>query len=209
MRIFTEGFVLQASLILALGAQNLFIIEVALKRNHHLLAATICSICDMLLIILGVLGVSALLVKTAVFKVAIGMLGAVFLSYYALQKLIEAFKGVEMIDKQQSVLLPRRMVVLATLSFTLLNPHVYIDTFFLVGGYSTRFEAFAEKLIFGLGAGTFSTVWFFFLASFSSRFSDFLSKEINIRVTSFITGAILAYLAYGLGADSLANINLV
>lgn len=203
MKIFTQGFLLQASLILALGAQNLFIIDVGLKRNNHLLAATICAICDLLLIMIGVLGVSALLVKTDSFKVAIGLLGSLFLLYYASLKLNEAFRGSKKLPANEQTLVSKKVVVLTTLSFTLLNPHVYIDTFFLIGGYSTRFDVFSEKLIFGLGAGVFSALWFYFLAVFSSRFASILTNERNLRITSFITGVVLAYLAYKLGVESL------
>ena len=170
MSIFTEGFILQASLILALGAQNIFVINVGLKRNYHILAATICALCDVILILLGVLGVSALLVNAPIFKIIIGALGTAFLMYYAFSKLLEAYKGFSSKRMSESEQLSKKLVVMATLGFTLLNPHVYIDTFFLVGGYSTRFETLSEKLIFGLGAGAFSTIWFYFLALFSSKF---------------------------------------
>lgn len=200
--IFSQGFLLQASLILALGAQNLFVIDVGLKRNNHLLAATICSICDVALILLGVLGVSALLVKTPVFKVIIGALGALFLLYYSFLKLKEVVFGFDTKTDGESEKLSKKLVVLTTLSFTLLNPHVYIDTFFLVGGYSTRFESLNDKLTFGFGAGFFSVIWFYFLAFFSSKFSTILTKERNLKIVSFCTGILLAYLAYMLGYDA-------
>lgn len=200
--IFTQGFFLQASLILALGAQNLFVIDLGLKRNNHLLAATICSFCDVILILLGVLGVSSLLVKTPIFKVLIGILGSLFLLYYAILKIKEASTKVDTQKNDKTVLLSKKLVILSTLSFTLLNPHVYIDTFFLIGGYSTKFDQTISKLIFGLGAGFFSIIWFYLLAFFSSKFSNFLTKENNLRRVSFCTGLILAYLAYMLGIDA-------
>ncbi|EPZ49290.1 translocator protein, LysE family [Bacteriovorax sp. BAL6_X] len=200
--IFSQGFLLQASLILALGAQNLFVIDVGLKKNNHILAATICSICDVALILLGVLGVSALLVKTPIFKVGVGGVGALFLLYYSYLKLKESFFGIEMKKDGKTERLSKKLIILTTLSFTLLNPHVYIDTFFLVGGYSTKFESIKDKLTFGFGAGLFSMLWFYFLAYFSSRFSTFLTKEKNLKKVSFFTGLILAYLAYMLGFDA-------
>lgn len=200
--VFSQGFLLQASLILALGAQNLFVIDIGLKKNNHILAATICSICDVALILIGVLGVSALLVETPSFKVVIGTAGTLFLIYYSLLKLKEAICGLDNRNSGNTELLSKKLVVLTTLSFTLLNPHVYIDTFFLVGGYSTKFDSLGDKLSFGLGAGFFSIIWFYFLAFFSSRFSNVLTKEKNLRLTSLVTGLILSYLAFMLGLDS-------
>lgn len=202
MNVFIEGFLLQASLILALGAQNLFVIDTGLKKNHHLLAATICAVCDVLLIVLGVVGVSAIIVKTPVFKVFVGTIGALFLLYYSALKLVEAYKGVEVKGEDASKKMSKRLVVMATLGFTLLNPHVYIDTFFLVGGYSTRFVELLDKLKFAFGAGFFSVIWFYFLAICSSKFSGSLTKEKNIRIASFITGIVLGILSIRLGLDS-------
>ena len=206
MELFAKGFLLQASLILTLGAQNLFVIDVGLKKNNHLLAATICSICDVILIILGVLGVSAILVKTPSFKAFIGLTGALFLFYYAVLKFKEVVYGIKEESEKNKGQLTRKMVILSTLGFTLLNPHVYIDTFFLVGGFSTQYESIKEKLSFGIGAGAFSVIWFYFLAIFSSTFSELLTKERNLRVASLLTGMVLGYLAYPLGKESIIDL---
>lgn len=206
MEFFTQGFLLQASLILALGAQNIFLIDIGTKKKNHYLAAAICSVCDMALILLAVLGVSGMLVKTIEFKVAIGLLGASFLLYYAVIKLVESIKGVSSESQDsQKFALSRRLVILTTLSFTLLNPHVYIDAFFLIGGYSTRFDLAQHRLLFGLGAGVFSIVWFYFLVTFSSKFSHILTKEKNLRITSLATAVILGFLAHKLGTESIVE----
>lgn len=205
-QIFIQGFLLQASLILALGAQNLFVIDVGLKKNNHILAATICGVCDVLLILLGILGVSAFLVRTPSFKIIVGIFGALFLIYYSFLKLKEAIKGVKIKEQTEEVTSSRKLIAIASLSFTLLNPHVYIDTFFLVGGYSTRFENLTNKLIFGIGAGSFSLIWFYFLAFFSSKFSHVLTKEKNLRIISLFTGILLSYLGIRLGMDSFQEI---
>ncbi|WP_417335807.1 LysE/ArgO family amino acid transporter [Halobacteriovorax marinus] len=209
MEVFTEGFLLQASLILALGAQNLFIIDVGIKKNNHILAATICAICDVCLILLGVLGISTLLSSIPTFKIFIGVLGALFLLYYAILKLREFFVGSFDSKNKAQLVLSKKIIILTTLSFTLLNPHVYIDAFFLIGGYSTKFDFMTDKLSFGLGAGVFSIIWFYFLASFSSKFSTFLSSEKNMRCTSLATGLILTILAYKLGMESIGEIQKI
>src|SRR5271170_136620 len=87
-----QGFLLQASLILALGAQNLFVLESGLKRRRHLLVALICSICDAALITVGVAGAASLFVRVPLLKIAFGGLGVAFLVYYGLLKLKEAWR---------------------------------------------------------------------------------------------------------------------
>ena len=78
-----EGFILQASLIVALGSQNLYVIEMGIKRQHHYLIAAICALCDFILIMLGVLGISALLSRVEELKIVIGLIGVGFLTYYS------------------------------------------------------------------------------------------------------------------------------
>lgn len=198
---FLEGLLLQASLILALGAQNLFIIDISLKENYHYLAAAVCAVCDVILIFIGVLGVSVLIVKSFYFKLIVGVFGVVFLLYYAILKLKQAFSQGEIHKSVQFKRLNKKKTVLTALSFTFLNPHVYIDTFFLVGGSSARYSGQTLKIMFGAGAGTFSVIWFFSLALCSSLLSKTLSNEKNERILSLITGVILGYLALKMGVD--------
>ena len=89
-----------------------------------------------------------------------------------------------------------------SLNFTLLNPHVYIDTIFLIGGYSTKFDTHMSKFIFGIGAGAFSALWFYSVSVLSTKISIFLSKYKVSMSISLISGLLLAYVAYELGIDS-------
>lgn len=203
-----QGFILQATLILALGAQNIFVLDSGLRRNNHLLIATICSICDVILILLGVLGVSALLVHNPIFKIIIGIAGTIFLVLFAFTKLKEAYLGNILQAMNTTLKLSKSQSVLSALSFTLLNPHVYLDTFFLVGGYSTRFLAFNEKLFFGVGAALFSTIWFYFLAIFSSYFRTILMKEGSLRFLALLTGVTLLYLSFSLGREAVMELTI-
>jgi L-lysine exporter family protein LysE/ArgO len=92
MNQFIEGFLLQASLILALGAQNLFVLESGLKRQRHLLVALICSICDTVLIAVGVAGAASIFVQVPSLKICSGALGVLFLIYYGVKKILEGFR---------------------------------------------------------------------------------------------------------------------
>lgn len=202
---FIEGFLLQASLILALGSQNLFVIEMGIRRQYHYLIASICAFCDVTLVLLGVLGISALLVRVAELKIFVGFVGVGFLLYYSTLKFKEFHKGVRNTQDGQGFLTKQKATLMA-LSFTLLNPHVYIDTFFLIGGYSSRFSSEGQRLTFGVGASVFSVIWFYFLTIFSSRFSGLLQKKIFSRGLSLFSALILGYLAFKLGIEAMNDL---
>ena len=198
--IFIQGFFLQASLILALGAQNIFVLNSGLRRQHHLLVALVSSICDTLLIFVGVLGVATIFVQIPILKVGLGVAGVAFLFFYGFVKLKEAMQGVEIkLDSQQTITI--HQTILTTLGFSLLNPHVYLDTIVLVGGYSSKFEQLADRFYFGAGASVFSTLWFFGLSLLASLGSQLLSSSKAMRVISLISGIILLFLAVKLGSD--------
>ena len=201
MNEFTEGFLLQASLILALGAQNLFVLESGLKKQRHFLVASICSICDVLLIILGVMGAASVFVKVPLLKISFGIIGIVVLFYYGLRKIKEAFKN-EAHATSSSELSPSiKKTLILSLSFSLLNPHVYLDTVILIGGYSSKFLELVKRVEFGIGAGTFSIIWFFGLAFFASAMSSLLNNQKSMKVISLISGVILLGLSCKLGMN--------
>ena len=135
-------------------------------------------------------------------KIIIGFIGVAFLLYYAFAKFREFLYFSTKIRSKQSAIYSKRKVVIMSLSFTLLNPHVYIDTIFLIGRYSTKFDTHMSKFIFGLGAGAFSALWFYSLSVFSSKFSMFLMKDKVSMSVSLIPGLLLAYLSYELGIVS-------
>lgn len=198
LNIFLQGFFLQASLILALGAQNIFVLNSGLKKEHHYLVALISSLCDTLLIFIGVLGVASVFVLIPLLKIFLGLLGVLFLFYYGVLKLKEAKMGVlPLMDETKSS--HKKKAILATLGFSLLNPHVYLDTVVLIGGYSTKFENLMTRFYFGLGASLFSTLWFFSLVILASLSSQLLKNQRAMKIVSFISGTILVGLSLKLG----------
>ncbi len=203
MQIIIGGILLQASLILTLGAQNLFLIDTSIKKNNHFLAAGVCTLCDVILIFFGIFSVSEFIASSPWFKVIVSVIGALFLLSYGFIKLSEAFSNKPMDKKYSKKKSSKRQIILTTLGFTLLNPHVYLETVFVIGGISTKYSTQLDKILFGLGAGGFSLIWFYFLAIFSSHFSTFLSHQKNLRIVSFVTGGVLCYLGAGLGLEVL------
>lgn len=208
MNEYTQGFFLQLSLIFALGAQNIFVLEMGLRRNYHLMVAAICSICDVVLVLVGSLGVSKIIASVVELKIIVGIIGVFFLLYYGVLKLKHFLIFKRDTSRPIAQNSSRKKVAAMALSFTLLNPHVYIDTFFLIGGYASQFASVQSKILFAVGAGSFSTLWFFFLSSFSSKFSNLLTRESTARWISLLTGLTLVYLAYKLGLDIYEEIEV-
>ena len=195
-----QGFLLQASLILALGAQNIFVLNSGLRKKRHFLVALVSSICDTTLIFVGVLGVATFFIQYPILKISLGIAGVSFLFFYGAMKINESRNTIA-ITTTSSDTTNFWQTVFASLAFSLLNPHVYLDTIVLVGGYSSKFSVLSERLFFGLGASSFSTLWFFGLAFSASLFRSFLNNQKAMRMVSIVSGIILVLLALKLGAE--------
>lgn len=192
------GLVLQSSMILALGAQNLFVLEKGLVKDRPFLIAAICSICDVSLILMGVLGAGAFFAQNQQLALVLKLAGAAFLLKYAYGKFREAGKAsstqAQKVLKQSSL----ASIVLSTLAVSLLNPHVYLDTVVLLGGFSMKYPIFADKIYFALGAGLFSVIWFFALSFGAVYFSSALSKPKTMKLINYGASGIMTYLGVGL-----------
>lgn len=206
--IFIQGFLLQASLILALGAQNIFVLNSGLRKQNHLVVALVCSICDALLIFVGVLGVATFFIQFPFLKIGLGIVGVGFLFYYGVLKLQEAKNGPRASSAVPAVV-GLRQTILMSLGFSLLNPHVYLDTIVLIGGYSSQFDSVWRRFNFGAGAATFSVIWFYGLALLAFFASRFLNNPKSMRIVSLVSGMILLLLALKLGRDVLGWVKAV
>lgn len=204
MTIFLAGLALQASLIFALGAQNLFVLESGLRRNKHSLVALTCTICDLTLILFGVAGAGTLFVSVPFLKVVFGVAGVAFLAFYGVQKLFSKAQGMEVTQTSRA----GKKVVMQALAFSLLNPHVYLDTVVLIGGFSAKYEALTQRIQFGLGAATFSALWFFSLAYAASFLRKFLSQPKQMQWVMRGAGVILLVLAVKLGIEVVGWIKI-
>ncbi len=204
METFIQGLLLQSSLILALGAQNLFVLDCGVRKRNPLLVAITCGVCDLVLIILGVLGAAALFRAAPLIQPVIGALGVLFLFYYGFLKLREGLRStaISQTAADQSVTL--KATLIAALSFSLLNPHVYLDALVLIGGYSTKFPAMGERLLFGAGAASFSVIWFLALAFGAAAISTHLQSAKVLRGLSLASGVVLIALSFKLGTEALS-----
>jgi len=166
MRVFLEGAFLQASLIFAIGPQNIFILETGLRRDHHVLVSVVCFFCDLLLILLGVSFTGFLFLKYPLLKIILAFLGILFLFSYSILKL--NIKMIEINETNVRGKLSFKHAITSSVFFSLLNPHSYFDALVLIGGYSSKYSDQFTRIMFGFGAASFSLIWFLFLAFFAS-----------------------------------------
>ncbi|WP_226960750.1 LysE/ArgO family amino acid transporter [Thalassotalea sp. LPB0316] len=192
-----KGFVIGAGLIMPIGAQNAYVLSQGIKRNYHILAATICIICDFILMSLGVFGGGALLSSHPVIALVVTILGIVFLTVYGALffKSFYLASNEQMAEQMSPV--TKKTVIFTTLAVTLLNPHVYLDTVVLIGSISNQFDE-AERVFFLFGTLLASLTWFYMLSLGAAKMSPWLStpkvqRGINLLV-ALIMWAIAASL---------------
>ena len=184
------GFLTSLSLILAIGAQNVFVIEQGLKKQHIFLVCFICSISDLILIFLGIFLFHYFIQYfNSTIELILNILLIIFLIHFIFTK-IKSFKLKVNFDNE--VLdISKFDIFLKTLGFTYLNPHVYSDTVFFLGNFSKNL-IFNQKILFGVGASIASFVFFFLIGYLSSYFSKYAQsdkvwKVINIFIISFMS----------------------
>lgn len=166
-------------LIVAIGAQNAFVLTQGVRRNHHLAVAALCILCDGILIALGVTGVGTMVASNPTLATGAALGGAAFLSWYGFNSFLSAIKGGSLEEGDETGKTLRHTLML-TLAVTLLNPHVYLDTVVLMGSVSGQFMA-PERYFFGLGAFTASTLWFFLLSLGGQMLAPAFKREITWR----------------------------
>ncbi|MDP3479855.1 MAG: LysE/ArgO family amino acid transporter [Desulfoprunum sp.] len=177
---YIQGFGIGAGLIIAIGAQNAFVLSQGVRRQYHWLVACICFCCDALLIFAGVAGIGGAVAVHPVVLQGAAWGGAGFLFWYGARALRAAMAD-QTLRAGSSVVLSLREIVLATLAVTLLNPHVYLDTVLLLGSISGQFES-DERSIFALGACSASFIWFFALSLGGSLLAPVFAKPGAWRV---------------------------
>lgn len=164
---FTQGFALSAGLIIAIGAQNMFVLRQGLKREHVLPIVLFCAGADAILIVAGVNGLGALLALVSGLSRAMGLGGAVFLAWYGISALRRAAQPGALVVEQRAGL-SLGAALAGSAAFTFLNPHVYIDTVMLMGAVGASLPAI-ERPLFMAGAALASLTWFSALG-FGARF---------------------------------------
>lgn len=196
-----SGFLLGASLIIAIGAQNAFILRQGLLRSHVFVLCLICALSDALLIAAGVAGLGTLISRSPMLIKAVTIGGALFLYAYAVSALRRALDPHAMTAAKHGEG-DLRKAIAACLAFTFLNPHVYLDTVVLLGGLSAQFHG-TGRVAYGLGAAVSSFVWFFGLGYGARLLQPVFAKPAAWRVLDFAIATIMAGIATSLVARLL------
>ncbi|MGF7006098.1 LysE/ArgO family amino acid transporter [Aminobacter sp. BE322] len=184
-----SGFLLGASLIIAIGAQNAFILRQGLLRQHVFVLSLICALSDALLIAAGVAGLGTLISQSPRLIMAVTVGGALFLFTYAVIAFRRAMKP-EALQAARTGEARLGPAVAACLAFTFLNPHVYLDTVVLLGGLSAAYEGQA-RLAYGIGAATASFVWFFGLGYGARLLQPVFARPASWRVLDVLIGIVM------------------
>lgn len=186
------GFLTGLSLIIAIGAQNAFVIRQGLTKQHVLLVVAICAISDALLILLGVAGLGALISSLPWLLEIIRWFGVAYLTWFGVRSLKSVFRN-QSLDASGAQSASAKQVILAVLGFTFLNPHVYLDTVILLGSIGNQFGP--DKWWFALGAAIGSVVWFSSIGFGAKAASRFMSKPIFWRILDSVIAVVMFSIA--------------
>ena len=183
------GFITGLSLILAIGAQNIFVIEQGLKKQYVFLVCLICSCSDLILIFSGILLFHFFHQYFNIFvELTLNICLIIFLIYFIYSKIKSFNLSVNFnIEKKNTT---SAKIILKTLGFTYLNAHVYSDTVFFLGNFSKNF-LFDEKIYFGIGASVASFIFFFLLGYSSVYFSRYAQSD---KTWKYINGLIIGFM---------------
>ena len=192
-----QGFLLGGGLIVAIGAQNAFVLRQGLARRFVAMVCLVCALSDAALIAVGVAGVGTLVAASAGLLRAATIGGAVFLAGYGLLAVRRAFAGAALDTGPAERPASRIAALSACLAFTFLNPHVYLDTVVLVGSVSGT-HAGPARLAFAGGAVAASFVWFFALGYGARALAPLFVRPAAWRVLDLAIAAVMFALAWGL-----------
>lgn len=173
---FFQGMGTGAGLIIAIGAQNAFVLSQGVKRQFVWLVVLICAFCDAVLIFAGAAGIGTVVAENDILKTAAAWGGALFLFYYGMRSLRSAISGGALKAEGADNYGSRYGAAAATLAVTLLNPHVYLDTVVLLGSMSGQYGE-GGRYMFAFGASSASFLWFFALGIGGVILTPFFQSE--------------------------------
>ncbi len=191
---YIQGVGIGAGLIIAIGAQNVFVLTQGIRKQYQWIVPFICSFCDCILILVGTAGMGAIISANPTLGKFAGWGGAIFLIWYGGCSLRSAFRDGRL-ESDNVIRKTLKSVILTTLALTLLNPHVYLDTVVLLGSISGQFEGM-KRFAFALGACSASVCWFFTLSYAGSLLQPVFKRPITWKVLDIIIWLTMWILAY-------------
>lgn len=199
MQAFFSGLMITGGLIMAIGAQNAFVLKQGLLKQHVGLIVLTCWLCDVLLIGAGVYGMSTLIAGNVYAQTALAAAGGLFLLAYGFKSARSAWRGNNVLQLEAAMQTPPTAwkIILATLALTLLNPHAYIDAMVLIGGSAAGLNE-AAKLHFLAGSLLASGIWFVTIGFGSRLMLPLFRRARTWQVLDSLIAAMMLYLAYTL-----------
>ena len=194
-----EGYFLGGGLIIAIGAQNAYLIRQGVRGEHVFFTATLCFLSDALLIAIGTTGIGALLASDHLIRSLSAWGGAIFLIFYGFKSALALLNPKSLISFELNSSNPRGIwkITITTLALTFLNPHVYLDTIVLVGGVAAQYDE-TPRTYFTLGAILASCTWFYGLAFFSMKVAPFFETKGGIRLLDGAVCTVMWIVAFSL-----------
>ena len=194
MSAFLSGYFIGLSLILAIGAQNAFVLRQGIKQQHVLLVCTVCALSDAVLIVAGVAGFDQAVTRFPWIEPVARYGGSAFLIIYGIKNFISAVKSTSYLDASGDSESSKYKVLLTCLMFTWLNPHVYLDTVIFLGSISTQYVD--TKVQFTLGA-IIASISFFFSLGYGAKLITPIFRSVTAwRVLDFAMGVLMFALAF-------------
>jgi len=189
---FTSGIASGLALIIAIGAQNAFVIRQGLQRQHVLIVVLLCAISDALLIAAGTAGLGRVIESAPQALEIVRWFGVTYLAFFGIKSVRSAFRH-NSLTLEQGAVVSRKRTVFTVLGLTFLNPHVYLDTVIFLGSIANQFPA--DKWLFSSGAMVASFLWFFSIGFGSTMAARFMVKVIFWKVLDLSVAAIMFTLA--------------
>lgn len=191
-----NGFLLGASLIIAIGAQNAFVLRQGIRREHVAVVVVICALSDLLLIALGTAGIGVLVERAGIVLTVLRWAGVAYLLWFAVQSFRRAWKPGELHEDSaaEGSSTGRRAAVARTaLALTWLNPHVYLDTVVMLGNLANQHQPW--RWWFAAGAGAASITWFTALGFGARALAKPLGNPRTWRVLDLLIGVVMVAIA--------------
>lgn len=202
---FFQGLTLGAALILPLGPQNAFVMNQGIRREYHLMIASLCALSDLLLICGGIFGGSALLMQSPWLLAIVTWGGVAFLLWYGWGALRTAMSSSVELASAEVLKQGRWKIIATVLAVTWLNPHVYLDTFVVLGSLGGQL-AEEPKRWFALGTVSASILWFYGLAILAAWLAPRLRTAKAQRIINGVVGLVMWFIALQLAADGVRHL---
>ncbi|WP_313130612.1 arginine exporter ArgO [Pseudescherichia vulneris] len=203
-----QGLVLGAAMILPLGPQNAFVMNQGIRRQYPLMVAGLCALSDLVLICAGIFGGSAVLMQSPWLMALVTWGGVAFLLWYGFGALKTAFSQQLELADAEVLKQGRWRIIVTMLAVTWLNPHVYLDTFVVLGSLGGQLAA-EPKRWFALGTISASFIWFFGLALLAAWLAPRLRTARAQRIINVVVGVIMWFIAFQLAKEGIHHLQVL